>query len=49
MVYILKDLNRWEPVLFGATTRKQLNLDLMKRREQQLLGHINEEVLKCVS
>lgn len=51
MVYDLEDLNMWEPVLYGATSRKQLILDVLKRKETKMMGKINkvEEVCKCVS
>ncbi|XP_040009242.1 dynein regulatory complex subunit 7 [Xiphias gladius] len=42
MVYDLEDLNMWEPVLYGATSRKQLILDVLKRKETKMMGKINK-------
>uniref|UniRef100_A0A3B4XAS7 Dynein regulatory complex subunit 7 n=1 Tax=Seriola lalandi dorsalis TaxID=1841481 RepID=A0A3B4XAS7_SERLL len=51
MMYDLEDLNMWEPVLFGATSKKQLILDVLKEKETKMLSKINkdEEVCMCVS
>lgn len=51
MVYDLEDLKMWEPVLFGATSKKQLILEVAKKRGSKLMSRIScdEEVCLCVS
>ncbi len=50
MVYDLEDLKMWEPVLYGATSKKQLILDVLKKKESKMMSKINndEEVCACV-
>ncbi|XP_023286890.1 dynein regulatory complex subunit 7 [Seriola lalandi dorsalis] len=43
MMYDLEDLNMWEPVLFGATSKKQLILDVLKEKETKMLSKINKD------
>ncbi|XP_071314856.1 dynein regulatory complex subunit 7 isoform X2 [Trachinotus anak] len=43
MVYDLEDLNMWEPVLFGATSKKQLILDVLKEKETKMMSKINKD------
>ncbi|XP_059188538.1 dynein regulatory complex subunit 7 [Centropristis striata] len=44
MVYDLEDLQMWEPVLYGATSKKQLILDVLDKKERQMISKkINEE------
>ncbi|XP_029291047.1 dynein regulatory complex subunit 7-like isoform X3 [Cottoperca gobio] len=44
MVYDLEDLKIWEPVLFGATYKKQLILDVLKKKESKLMSKITNDV-----
>lgn len=52
MVYDLEDLRLWEPVLFGATSKKQLILDILKKKEKNIMSKINKDddvsVFLCV-
>jgi len=50
MVFDLEDLRIWEPVLYGATSKKQLILDVLKRKESKMMSIISseEEVRMCV-
>lgn len=50
MVYDLEDLRMWEPLLFGATSQKQLILDVLKKTEKKMKSKINkdDEVSVCV-
>ena len=50
MLYDLEDLNLWEPVLYGATGRKQLIVDVLKKKEAKMMSKISkiEEVCMCV-
>lgn len=48
MVYDLEDLQMWEPVLYGATSKKQLILDVLKRKESQMVEEVNREQEVCV-
>ncbi|KAK2850901.1 hypothetical protein Q5P01_007177 [Channa striata] len=43
IMYDLEDLNTWEPVLFGATSKKQLILDVLKKKEMRDLVNIDDE------
>ncbi|XP_062283606.1 dynein regulatory complex subunit 7 [Scomber scombrus] len=43
MLFDLDDVNLWEPVLFGATSRKQLIVDVMKKKESRLLSRMNND------
>uniref|UniRef100_A0A8C4IG21 Dynein regulatory complex subunit 7 n=1 Tax=Dicentrarchus labrax TaxID=13489 RepID=A0A8C4IG21_DICLA len=43
MVYDLEDLKMWEPILFGATSRKQLILDVLKKKESKMMSKINKD------
>nr|XP_046253588.1 dynein regulatory complex subunit 7 isoform X2 [Scatophagus argus] len=44
MVYDLEDLNMWEPVLYGATSKKQLILDVLKKKEERkMMSKINTD------
>uniref|UniRef100_UPI0037E7DD64 dynein regulatory complex subunit 7 n=1 Tax=Semicossyphus pulcher TaxID=241346 RepID=UPI0037E7DD64 len=43
MVFDLDDLNLWEPVLFGATSRKQLILEALKKKETRRMMTINKD------
>ncbi|XP_060907413.1 dynein regulatory complex subunit 7-like [Labrus mixtus] len=40
MVYDLEDVNLWEPLLFGATSKKQLILEVLKRKENKTMKNI---------
>ncbi|KAM8755120.1 dynein regulatory complex subunit 7 isoform 1-T2 [Acanthopagrus schlegelii] len=41
MVYDLEDLKMWEPVLFGATSKKQLILEVAKKKGSKLMSRIS--------
>ncbi|KAM9350281.1 dynein regulatory complex subunit 7 [Symphorus nematophorus] len=43
MVYDLEDLKLWEPVLYGATSKKQLILDVMKKKEIKMMSKISND------
>ncbi|XP_073325702.1 dynein regulatory complex subunit 7 [Pagrus major] len=43
MVYDLEDLKMWEPVLCGATGKKQLILEVVKKKESKLLSRISHD------
>lgn len=38
MKFDLDDLKTWEPVLFGAPSKKQLIREVQKRKETKLMG-----------
>ncbi|CAJ1084316.1 dynein regulatory complex subunit 7 isoform X3 [Xyrichtys novacula] len=46
MVYDLEDVNLWEPVLFGAATKKQLILQASLRREMKMRMNMNTDELE---
>lgn len=48
-MYDLEDLQMWEPVLFGATSKKQLILEVLKRKESQLIDKISSDQEVCMS
>ncbi|XP_031606055.1 dynein regulatory complex subunit 7 isoform X1 [Oreochromis aureus] len=41
MMFDLDDLKTWEPVLFGASSKKQLIQEVLKRKEAKLMGKGN--------
>ncbi|XP_035512918.1 dynein regulatory complex subunit 7 [Morone saxatilis] len=43
MVYDLEDLKMWEPILYGATSKKQLILDVLKKKESKMMSTINKD------
>ncbi|XP_061549769.1 dynein regulatory complex subunit 7 [Phycodurus eques] len=43
LVYDLHDIKLWEPVLFGVTSKRQLSIDLLKRKEMKMMGMTWEE------
>ncbi|XP_067361429.1 dynein regulatory complex subunit 7 isoform X2 [Channa argus] len=43
IVYDLEDLKAWEPVLFGATSKKQLILDVLKKKEMKDRVNIDDK------
>ncbi|XP_034551033.1 dynein regulatory complex subunit 7 isoform X2 [Notolabrus celidotus] len=43
MVYDLEDVSLWEPVLFGATSKKKLILEVSKRKQEKLRRHVKDE------
>ncbi|XP_061695553.1 dynein regulatory complex subunit 7 [Syngnathoides biaculeatus] len=43
LVYDLHDIKLWEPVLFGVTSKRQLSIDLLKRKEMKMMGMSWEE------
>ncbi|XP_054465855.1 dynein regulatory complex subunit 7 [Anoplopoma fimbria] len=43
MEYDLEDLNTWEPVLYGATSKKQLILDVLKKKESKMMSTIKND------
>ncbi|XP_038579649.1 dynein regulatory complex subunit 7 [Micropterus salmoides] len=43
MVFDLEDLNMWEPVLYGATSKKQLILDVLKKKEMMMSKTNNDD------
>ncbi|XP_040914907.1 dynein regulatory complex subunit 7 [Toxotes jaculatrix] len=43
MLYDLEDLNMWEPVLYGATSKKQLILDVLKKKERKMMSRMNKD------
>ncbi|XP_075331570.1 dynein regulatory complex subunit 7 [Odontesthes bonariensis] len=43
MVFDLEDLRMWEPVLYGATSKKQLILDVLKRKERKMMSITSSE------
>lgn len=48
-MYDLDDITLWEPVLYGATSKKQLILNVLKKKESQMMSRINndDEVRTC--
>lgn len=48
MSYDLEDLRMWEPVLFGAASKKQLILDVLKKKEKKMTSKINKDDEVCV-
>uniref|UniRef100_H3DBW9 Uncharacterized protein n=1 Tax=Tetraodon nigroviridis TaxID=99883 RepID=H3DBW9_TETNG len=40
VVYDLEDLDRWEPVLVGVTSKRQLTDQVLKRKENRFLGKV---------
>ncbi|XP_077368253.1 dynein regulatory complex subunit 7 isoform X2 [Festucalex cinctus] len=43
MVYDLHDIKLWEPVLFGVISKRQLSINLLKRKEMKMMGMNWEE------
>ncbi|GAA6233809.1 dynein regulatory complex subunit 7 [Lates japonicus] len=44
MVYDLEDLKMWEPVLYGAASKKQLILDVLKKKtETKMMSKISKD------
>ncbi|KAM7410752.1 hypothetical protein PAMA_020948 [Pampus argenteus] len=43
MVYDLDDIKLWEPVLYGATSKKQLILNVLKKKESHMMSRINHD------
>ncbi|XP_067449650.1 dynein regulatory complex subunit 7 isoform X2 [Thunnus thynnus] len=43
MVYDLDDVQLWEPVLYGATSKKQLILEALKKKESHKMSRINND------
>lgn len=43
VVYDLEDLDKWEPVLVGATCKKHLKDKVLKRKENRFLGKLNSK------
>ncbi|KAL7398964.1 hypothetical protein ABVT39_017784 [Epinephelus coioides] len=43
MVYDLEDLKMWEPVLYGAASKRQLILDIVKEQEREMMSRINDD------
>ncbi|XP_051914686.1 dynein regulatory complex subunit 7 isoform X1 [Hippocampus zosterae] len=43
LVYDLHDIKLWEPVLFGAISKRQLSINLLKRKEMKMMGMTWEE------
>ncbi|KAM6982042.1 dynein regulatory complex subunit 7 [Tautogolabrus adspersus] len=43
VVYDLEDVNLWEPLLFGATSKSQLILEVLKRKESKTMNIIKDE------
>ncbi|XP_077410404.1 dynein regulatory complex subunit 7 isoform X2 [Vanacampus margaritifer] len=43
MVYDLHDIKSWEPVLFGVISKRQLSINLLKRKEMKMMGMTWEE------
>ncbi|KAK5864092.1 hypothetical protein PBY51_001060 [Eleginops maclovinus] len=45
MVYDLEDLKLWEPLLYGATSKKQLIIEVSKKKESRMISKFtnNEE------
>ncbi|XP_035770468.1 dynein regulatory complex subunit 7-like [Neolamprologus brichardi] len=41
MMFDLDDLKTWEPVLFGASSKKQLIQEVLKRKEAKMMGKGN--------
>lgn len=48
MEYDLEDLDRWEPVLAGVTSKKQLKDEVSKRKESRFLGAADSEPEVCL-
>lgn len=40
-MFDLDDLKTWEPVLFGASSKKQLIQEVLKRKEAKMMGKGN--------
>ncbi|XP_061781831.1 dynein regulatory complex subunit 7 [Nerophis lumbriciformis] len=38
IVYDLHDIRLWEPVLFGAISKRQMYLNILKRKEMKMMG-----------
>ncbi|KAM7404190.1 hypothetical protein PAMP_011559 [Pampus punctatissimus] len=43
MVYDLDDIKLWEPVLYGATSKKQLILNVLKKKESHMMSRISHD------
>ena len=43
----LEDLELWEPVLVGATSKKQLKDKVLRRKENRFLGIVGTELEVC--
>lgn len=43
----LEDLDLWEPVLVGVTTRKQMMDEVLKRKENRFLGKVSPKQKVC--
>ncbi|XP_074500922.1 dynein regulatory complex subunit 7 [Sebastes fasciatus] len=43
MVYDLEDLKTWEPVLYGAICKKQLILDVLKKKDSKMMNISNDD------
>lgn len=49
MVFDLEDLKMWEPVLYGAASKKQLILDVLKKKtETKMMSRISKDEEVCV-
>ncbi|KAF1372807.1 hypothetical protein PFLUV_G00253700 [Perca fluviatilis] len=43
VVYDMEDLKVWEPVLYGATSKKQLISDVLKKKESKMMRKISND------
>ncbi|XP_026188543.1 dynein regulatory complex subunit 7 isoform X2 [Mastacembelus armatus] len=43
MVYDLEDVKTWEPILYGAVSKKQLILDVFKKKELKMMRKISND------
>ncbi|XP_037336465.2 dynein regulatory complex subunit 7 [Pungitius pungitius] len=43
MAFDLEDLSRWEPLLYGALSRKQLALCISRRKEREMMSRLLKE------
>ncbi|XP_042348033.1 dynein regulatory complex subunit 7 isoform X2 [Plectropomus leopardus] len=43
VIYDLEDVKMWEPVLFGALSKRQLILDVLKEKESKMMSKIHDE------
>lgn len=46
-MYDLEDLKMWEPILYGATSKKQLMVDVLKKKERMMMSKITHDVEVC--
>lgn len=45
--YDLEDVDLWEPVLVGVTSKKKLSDEVLKRKENRFLGKVSSKLEVC--